>query len=167
MFKKSHLLHFAFLHFLKRRKSVATHFSPKPLPAKSCPLGTPRASGVGRARGSRVWPRSHALFARVARVLRARIARASRRGRRAGPGRQRNSTSDFPRNPWGEMGYTPISRTPICVRPKTDSPRKMIASSGVETGIRALGTHVVVIFRFSLGNKMPGKTLSLSGFFFP
>ena len=32
--------------------------------------------------------------------------------------------------------------------PETDSPRKMIASSGVETEIRALGTRFVAIFRF-------------------
>ena len=32
--------------------------------------------------------------------------------------------------------------------PETDSPRKMIASSGVETRIRALGTRFVAIFRF-------------------
>ena len=32
--------------------------------------------------------------------------------------------------------------------PETDSPRKMIASSGVETEIRALGARFVAIFRF-------------------
>ena len=32
--------------------------------------------------------------------------------------------------------------------PETDSPRKMIASSGVGTQIRALGTRFVAIFRF-------------------
>ena len=31
--------------------------------------------------------------------------------------------------------------------PETDSPRKTIANSGVETRIRALGTHFVAIFR--------------------
>ena len=33
--------------------------------------------------------------------------------------------------------------------PETDSPRKMMASSGVETEIRALGTRFVAIFRFA------------------
>ena len=32
--------------------------------------------------------------------------------------------------------------------PETDSPRKMVANSGVDTQIRALGTRVVAIFRF-------------------
>ena len=32
--------------------------------------------------------------------------------------------------------------------PETDSPRKMIANSGVETRIRALGTRFVATFRF-------------------
>ena len=32
--------------------------------------------------------------------------------------------------------------------PETDSPRKVIASSGVDTQIRALGTRVVAVFRF-------------------
>ena len=33
-------------------------------------------------------------------------------------------------------------------RPETDSPRNMIANSGVGTQIRALGTRFVAIFRF-------------------
>ena len=32
--------------------------------------------------------------------------------------------------------------------PETDSPRKIITKSGVETRIRALGTRFVAIFRF-------------------
>ena len=32
--------------------------------------------------------------------------------------------------------------------PETDSPRKIITKSGVETRTRALGTRVVAIFRF-------------------
>ena len=32
--------------------------------------------------------------------------------------------------------------------PETDSPRKIITKSGVETRIRALGTRFVALFRF-------------------
>ena len=51
--------------------------------------------------------------------------------------------------------------------PETDSPRKVIAGSRVETRIRALGNHSVVMFGFSVGAQPTGKPLSLSGFFVP
>ena len=51
--------------------------------------------------------------------------------------------------------------------PETDSPRKAIAGSRVETRIRALGNHSVVMFGFSVGAQPTGKPLSLSGFFVP
>ena len=51
--------------------------------------------------------------------------------------------------------------------PETDSPRKTIAPDAPETQIRALGAHFVAIFRFSVGAKCVGKTLSLSVFFVP
>ena len=42
--------------------------------------------------------------------------------------------------------------------PETDSPRKMIASSGVETEIRALGTRFVAIVVFENDTRKNGKT---------
>ena len=45
--------------------------------------------------------------------------------------------------------------------PETDSPRKMIANSGVETEIRALGTRFVAIFRFA--GEAKGRTGRVKG----
>ena len=45
--------------------------------------------------------------------------------------------------------------------PETDSPRSMMASSGVETEIRALGTRFVAIFRFAA--KLRGAPAELRG----